>query len=54
MIGLKRLDNIQYCVETVLHDKIPGDLVETGVWRGGASIFMRAVSIPSCLVRGFF
>jgi O-methyltransferase len=43
MIGVKRLNNIQYCVETVLHDNIPGDLVETGVWRGGASIFMRAV-----------
>ena len=43
MIGLKRLDNLQSCVETVLQDGIPGDLIETGVWRGGASIFMRAV-----------
>jgi hypothetical protein len=43
MIGLKRLDNLQACIETVLHDGIEGDLIETGVWRGGACIFMRAV-----------
>ncbi len=43
MIGLKRLNNLQDCVETVLRDKVPGDLLEAGVWRGGASIFMRAV-----------
>jgi hypothetical protein len=43
MIGLKRLDNIQLCVETAIRDGIPGDLIETGVWRGGACIFMRAV-----------
>jgi len=43
MIGLKRLDNIQSCVETILKDNIPGDFIETGVWRGGATIFMRAI-----------
>ena len=43
MIGLRRLDNLQYCVETVLRDGVAGDLLEAGVWRGGASIFMRAV-----------
>jgi len=43
MIGLKRLDNLQYCVEQVLQEGILGDLIETGVWRGGASIFMRGV-----------
>jgi O-methyltransferase len=43
MIGRKRLDNIQQCVEAVLRDNIPGDLIEAGVWRGGASILMRAV-----------
>jgi len=43
MIGLRRLDNLQFCVETVLHDEIPGDIMETGVWRGGACIFARAV-----------
>jgi len=43
MIGLKRLDNLQYCIEDALARDVAGDLVETGVWRGGASIFMRAV-----------
>ena len=42
MIGRKRLDNLQACIESVVHDKIPGDLIETGVWRGGATIFMKA------------
>lgn len=43
MIGLRRMDNIQHCVETVIKEDIPGDLIETGVWRGGATIFMRGV-----------
>jgi hypothetical protein len=43
MIGLKRLENLQSCIETVLKERIPGDLIESGVWRGGACIFMRAV-----------
>ena len=41
MIGLRRMDNIQHCIETVIRDDVPGDLIETGVWRGGATIFMR-------------
>jgi len=43
MIGKKRLDNLHDCVEQVLRDRIPGDLMETGVWRGGAAILMRAL-----------
>lgn len=43
MIGLKRLNNIQFCIEDVLKNKVPGDVIETGVWRGGATIFMRAI-----------
>ncbi len=42
MVGLARLDNLQSCVTTVVRDEVPGDLVETGVWRGGCSILMRA------------
>ena len=41
MIGLKRLDNLHECIINVLRDGVPGDLIETGVWRGGATIFMR-------------
>jgi hypothetical protein len=43
MVGLRRLDNLQACVEDVLRQGVPGDLIETGVWRGGAVILMRAV-----------
>jgi hypothetical protein len=43
MIGLKRLDNLQMCIEQVIEDRIRGDLIECGVWRGGACIFMRGV-----------
>src|SRR5215467_683436 len=42
-IGMLGLDNLQFCVEDVLRRSVPGDLIETGTWRGGASIFMRAV-----------
>ena len=43
MIGLRRLDNIEHCVRTVVAEGVPGDLIETGVWRGGALIFMLGV-----------
>jgi O-methyltransferase len=34
---------LQRAAEFVLQKGIPGDFIETGVWRGGASIMMRAV-----------
>jgi O-methyltransferase len=43
MVGMRRLDNLQSCVEAVVRDGVEGDLIEAGVWRGGASILMRAV-----------
>jgi O-methyltransferase len=43
MVGIKRLDSLQACVTDVLEQDVPGDLIETGVWRGGASIFMKGV-----------
>ena len=43
MIGQKRLENIRILIEMILKDGIKGDFIETGVWRGGACIFMRAV-----------
>lgn len=43
MIGMARLDNLQMLAERVLQDGIAGDFVETGVWRGGASIFLKGV-----------
>jgi O-methyltransferase len=43
MIGWQRLCQLQSCVEDVLAHQVPGDLLEAGVWRGGASILMRGV-----------
>ncbi|MCO6008063.1 TylF/MycF family methyltransferase [Actinoallomurus purpureus] len=43
MIGMRRLENVESCMTTVLTDGIPGDFIETGVWRGGTCIFMRAI-----------
>ena len=42
MVPLSRMDNLQACILDVVKDGVPGDFIETGVWRGGATIFMRA------------
>ncbi len=42
MTGLVRLDDLQTCVEAIVRDNVPGDLIEAGSWRGGSSILMRA------------
>ena len=42
MIGMRRLINIEECITTIVREGIEGDLIEAGVWRGGAAIFMRA------------
>jgi len=41
MMGRKRLDHLHGCLETVCREGVPGDFIETGVWRGGGTIFMR-------------
>lgn len=43
MIGMKRLDNLEFCVRKIVEEQIEGDLIETGVWRGGSVIFMKAL-----------
>ena len=43
MVGLARLRNLRACAETALREGIPGDFMETGVWRGGACILLRGV-----------
>lgn len=43
MLPLARMENIEACVVDVVRNKVPGDLIETGVWRGGATIFMRGI-----------
>lgn len=43
MIGTRRMDHLRRCIEDVIDRQVPGDLLEAGVWRGGAGIFMRAI-----------
>jgi len=43
MAGLKRLHNVAYLTDRVIKENVPGDLIETGVWRGGASAMIRGV-----------
>jgi O-methyltransferase len=42
LIGYSGLDNLQYCIDNIIRNEVPGDLVEAGVLRGGATILMRA------------
>ena len=43
MLSPQRLSHLRKLVEATLAEGIPGDYIETGVWRGGACILMRAV-----------
>ena len=43
MIGNRRMLNLWQVCEDVIVEEVPGDFIETGVWRGGACIFMRAI-----------
>ena len=43
MIGEKRMANLRTLMEPVIADNVPGDFIGTGVWRGGACIFIRAI-----------
>lgn len=43
MIGTARMKNLRALTLRALEDKVPGDLIETGVWRGGACIYMRGI-----------
>jgi hypothetical protein len=43
MIGIERMHSVRVECERAIRENIPGDFIETGVWRGGATIMMRAV-----------
>jgi O-methyltransferase len=43
MIGQRRMLQLQRAAEFVIERGVPGDFIETGVWRGGACIMLRAV-----------
>lgn len=43
MIGIKRLNNIRLLIEDTVRNNIPGDVLEAGVWRGGAMVYARGI-----------
>lgn len=43
MTGRRRLDALEKLINQVLDDRIPGDIVETGVWRGGSMMLAAAI-----------
>ncbi|MGH9028528.1 MAG: TylF/MycF/NovP-related O-methyltransferase [Acidimicrobiales bacterium] len=43
MIGMVRARHLATCVEQAVVEAVPGDLLEAGVWRGGACILMKGV-----------
>ena len=43
MVGLLRLRNVADLLLDVVSNKIPGDFVDLGVWRGGISMFARGL-----------
>lgn len=43
MVGHARLHNLRHCLQSAIAQNVPGDFVELGVWRGGASIYARAL-----------
>jgi len=49
MLPRARLHNLRRLTQRVLKDNVAGDFIETGVWRGGACILMRAVLAAHCV-----
>lgn len=45
MVGMARLENLEYCARKVFGDGVPGDFLEAGVCQGGAAIFMRGLQV---------
>ncbi len=43
MIGSARMRNLRNLLEMALENGVEGDFIETGVWRGGACIYAKAI-----------
>ncbi|CAF3539462.1 unnamed protein product [Rotaria socialis] len=43
MVGQRRLINIEWAIRFVIANDVMGDFIECGVWRGGSSVFARAI-----------
>lgn len=50
MLGILRLDNVRELVQRTIDLAIPGDFIETGVWRGGCCILMRGILAANATV----
>jgi hypothetical protein len=43
MLPGHKLDTLRVCIEDCLKHDIPGDIIETGVWKGGATIYCAGI-----------
>lgn len=43
MVGVLRLENVCDLAQRAIDENVPGDFIETGVWRGGCCILMRGI-----------
>jgi hypothetical protein len=43
MCGKAKLENVRACMHDILTQDVPGDFIETGVWKGGMTVLMRGV-----------
>jgi len=43
MVGVRRLEDLRELAQAVIDENIPGDFIETGVWRGGCCILLRGI-----------
>src|SRR3954454_303366 len=43
MVSVRRLEILRELAQRAIDEQIPGDFIETGVWRGGCCILLRAV-----------
>ena len=43
MLPGHKLDTLRYCIEDCLKNSITGDIIETGVWKGGATIYCAGI-----------
>ena len=43
LLGRDRLDHLEKCIRTIFAEKIQGDFLQAGCWRGGSAIFLQGL-----------